>query len=322
MKIDIHGHFTPRAYYDEIESLPGVTVDRRPDSVSFLYRDGLQWLPFRDEFFHPDHQLRDMDRKGIDMRILSLSTPSVYPFDPARRIEVCRRMNDLIVARADKDPDRFRAFATLPLPDVEAALVELERVRTSSTIVGITIGSNLDGLPLSSPLLEPLWARLNELRMPVFEHPMIPTFAAAMDEFTLPMRVGFLYDTSLAMCRMIYAGVFERHPDMPFIVAHTGACFVDLMERLDNGFRHYPDCRQHISRLPSEYARGLYYDTCSFFTPLIMLAHDYFGGDRLLFGTDYPFIDKGTEHVRALPLADDGKQAILGDNARRLLRLT
>ncbi|SDP61253.1 aminocarboxymuconate-semialdehyde decarboxylase [Rhodoferax sp. OV413] len=321
MRIDVHAHFMSRDYYAALENLPGVTVDRRAQGMSFLIKDGAQWLPFRDAMFGTDKLLADMDRKGIDLRVLSLSTPSVYLFEPEPRVELCRRMNDDLVALVAQRPDRLRAFATLPLPDVQGSLEELERVRGMPGVVGITIGSNLDGMPLSDRSLEPLWARLNALRMPVFEHPMVPTFAAAMNEFTLPVRVGFLLDTSLAMCRMIYAGVFERHPDFPFIVAHTGASFLDLMERLDNGFRNYAECREHITRLPSEFARNFYYDTCSFFGPLITLAHGYIGREKLLFGTDYPFIDRGAEHVAELPISADDKDLILGGNARRLFGL-
>jgi aminocarboxymuconate-semialdehyde decarboxylase len=321
MRIDVHAHFMSRDYYAALETLPGVTVDRRAQGMSFLVKNGEQWLPFRDAMFGTDKLLSDMDRKGIDLRILSLSTPSVYIFEPAQRIELCRRMNDDLVTLVAEHPRRLRAFATLPLPDVRASLAELERVRTLPGVVGITIGSNLDGLPLSDRSLEPLWARLNELRLPVFEHPMVPVFAAAMNEFTLPVRVGFLLDTSLAMCRLIYAGVFERHPDFPFIVAHTGASFLDLMERLDNGFRNYAECREHITRLPSEFAKNFYYDTCSFFGPLIQLAHGFIGRDKVLFGTDYPFIDRGAEHVLDLSLGNEDKALILGGNACRLFGL-
>ncbi len=321
MRIDVHAHFMSRAYYAALETLPGVTVDRRAQGMSFLNKDGAQWLPFREAMFGTDHLLADMDRKGIDVRVLSLSTPSVYIFAPEERIALCRRMNDELVALVAEHPTRLRAFATLPLPDVQASLAELERVRGMAGVVGITIGSNLDGMPLSDRSLEPLWARLDALRLPVFEHPMVPTFAAAMNEFTLPVRVGFLLDTSLAMCRMIYAGVFERYPNFPFIVAHTGASFLDLMERLDNGYRNYDECRAHITRLPSSFARNFYYDTCSFFGPLITLAHGYIGPDKLLFGTDFPFIDRDVEHVQELPISEDDKALILGGNARRLLHL-
>jgi aminocarboxymuconate-semialdehyde decarboxylase len=321
MRIDVHAHFMSRNYYAALEGLPGVTVDRRETGMSFLNRSGAQWLPFRESMFGTANLIADMDRKGIDLRILSLSTPSVYIFEPIQRISLCQQMNDELAELVHQNPNRLRAFMSLPLPDVRASLIELDRVARMWGVAGITIGSNLDGIPLSDRSLEPLWERLNSMRMPVFEHPMVPTFAAAMNEFTLPVRVGFLLDTSLAMCRMIYAGVFERHPDIPFVVAHTGASFLDLMERLDNGFRNYIECQQHISRLPSEYARNFYYDTCSFFGPLIEMAHNYMGADKLLFGTDYPFIDRGSEHVEALTISSDDKALILGGNARRLFNI-
>ncbi|MYM34363.1 amidohydrolase family protein [Duganella sp. FT94W] len=321
MRIDIHGHIVERAYYDELEALPGVTIARRDGGMGALKRDGKYWLPFRDAWFDLDEQLRDMDRKGIDMRILSLSTPSVYPFPAAQRAQICRQQNDTALAFIRQHPSRFRLFATLPLPDAKASLEELERVIQFDEVVGITIGSNIDGMALSDPALEPIWARLNELRLPVFEHPMVPVFGDAMDEFALTVRVGFMLDTSLAMARMIYAGVFERYPDFPFIVGHTGNAFLGLLERLDNGFRNYAECQQHITRLPSEFAKKFYYDTCSFYTPAIMMAREIVGNDRLLFGTDYPFIDRGAEHVEALPLAKEDIDLILGGNARRLLKL-
>ncbi|KQM18217.1 hypothetical protein ASE49_08260 [Novosphingobium sp. Leaf2] len=295
-----------------------MTVERRPAGVHFLKRNGSNWLPFWDRMFDPDDLLRDMDAKQIDRRILSLSTPSVYEFSPEVRIALCRAENDRIIARIAADPDRLSAVITLPLPDVEAALAELERVRTAPGVVGLSLGSNLDGVPLSDIRLEPLWARLNELRFPVVEHPMVPTFAGAMDEFALGVRVGFLYDTSLAMARLIYAGVFERYPDFPFVVAHTGAAFVDLLERLDNGYRNYADCRAHITQLPSSFAKRFWYDTCSFYPPFIEMVGGIVGWDRILFGTDYPFVDLGAEHVAGLNIDDATRAAVLGGNAQKL----
>lgn len=318
MKIDVHAHFTRRAYYDELEAMPGVTIERRSQGVSFLKRNGSNWLPFWDSMFDPDDLLRDMDRKAIDMRILSLSTPSVYEFEDRDRVRICRAENDAIIERVAANPDRLRAVITLPLPDVAASLDELERVRSAPGIVGLALGSNLNGTALSDPGLEPLWERINALKFPVIEHPMVPVFVDAMDEFALGVRVGFLYDTSLAIARMIYAGVFERNPDFPFVVAHTGAAFFDLIERLDNGYRNYADCRQHITRLPSEFAKAFWYDTCSFYPPFIDMVRREVGTERIMFGTDYPFIDQDDAHVGALDVSDTERALILGGNARTL----
>ena len=321
MRIDVHAHFTRRAYYDELESLPGVSVERRPKGTHFLKRNGSNWLPFWDSMFDPSDLIRDMDAKGIDLRILSLSTPGVYGFDPANRIRICRAENDAIIDRVARDPDRLRAAIALPLPDVGAALAELDRVGAAPGVVGVALGSNLNGVALSDPSLDPLWARLDSLRMPVLEHPMVPSFVNAMDEFALGVRVGFIFDTSLAISRMIYAGVFERYPNFPFVVAHTGAAFVDLLERLDTGYRNYADCSQHISQLPSDFAKRFWYDTCSFYPPFIEMVRGIVGTDRLLFGTDYPFIDRDDGHVDALDVTTEEKAMILAGNARRLFAL-
>jgi aminocarboxymuconate-semialdehyde decarboxylase len=184
---------------------------------------------------------------------------------------------------------------------------------------GVTIGSNVNNAPLNHARYEPLWARIDQLRLPVFEHPMIPLDQPDMGEFELPLRVGMIFETTLVATRLIYGGIFERYPNFPYVLAHTGGALLVLLERLDNGYRLFPDCRKYINRLPSEYARQLYYDTCAFGPRTLMLARDIVGADRLLFGTDDPYLDVDASHVTSLPIPEHEKAAILGGNAARLL---
>ena len=138
------------------------------------------------------------------------------------------------------------------------------------------------------------------LGLPVSEHPMLPTFADQMPGYALPIRVGFPFDTTLCVTRMIYGGVFERHPGLEFIVPHTGSAFIGLLERLDHGFHLFHECREHITQLPSVFARkNLYYDTCSFSKRFIEMAIDEIGEDRFLFGTDYPYIVADPSYIDA-----------------------
>jgi len=319
MKIDVHAHQIERFFHETLASLPGVTVKVNPDRFSYLIKDGKTWLPFRPEMFDPDHLIREMDRKGIDISILSMNTPSVYIFQGAQRAELAIRLNDALVARYTRNPDRVRGFATLPLPDVEASLKELERIAHAPGIVGIGVGSNFDGVALDDLRLEPIWARISALGLPVSEHPMLPTFAEHMPGYALPIRVGFPFDTTLCVTRMLYGGVFERHKDLKFIVAHTGSAFLGLLERLDHGFQLFHECREHISEPPSVFARrNLYYDTCAFSKNFIEMAVDYIGEDRFLYGTDYPFIISDPSYIEALDLPDAQKRKIFGDNATRL----
>src|SRR3954470_22468106 len=114
---------------------------------------------------------------------------------------------------------------------------------------------------------------------------------------------------------MIYGGVFERHPKLRFIVPHTGSAFVGLLERLDHGYHLFHECREHITKLPSVFAKAnLYYDTCSFSKSFIEMAIREIGVDHFLFGTDYPFIIEGTGYIEALDLPQAQKAMVFGDN--------
>lgn len=321
MIVDCHAHMISRAYFEMLETLPGITRTRTASGVNLLRREGTTFLPFRDDWFDADDIVRDMDGKGIDMRIISLSTPSVYDLEPAAQAEWARRINDEMIERAQASPDRLRVSATLGLSQPETALAELERIAGAAEVVGVSVGSNIGGMALNDAALEPVWAALNERRMAVFEHPMHAVFAAQMAEYEMPIRIGFMMDTALALTRMLYSGVFERYPDFPFICAHAGGGVLALLERIDNGYHHYPDCRAHISRPPSEYARQLWYDTCIFYRPALDMTRGIVGAERMLFGTDYPFIDYDAEHVRAMGLPSEAQAGVLGRNAATLLNI-
>jgi len=321
MRIDIHAHIVDRRFQDELQALLGLTPEYPSPGRTLMRRNGATYTWFREDMYDLDHRLREMDRKGIDMRVLSLSAPNVYDWDAAGQVRMARHVNDATARICRAHPDRFVGLASLPLKDVAASLAEIDRARHELDMVGVMIGSNVDGIAMNDRRLEPVWARINELRLPVFEHPMFPANTDGMGEFELPLRVGLVFDTTLAATRMIYSGIFERYPDFPYIMAHTGGTLLMIVERLDNGYRLFPDCRQFISKLPSEYAKKLYYDTTSFFAPSLKLAHGFVGPDHLLWGTDDPYIDADTRHVEdlALPAVDTTK--ILGGNAARLLGL-
>ncbi len=321
MRIDIHAHIVDRDYLEQLTQLLGLATQKTGDGKTLLRKGGFTIAWSRPDMFDIDHRLREMDRKGIDVRVLSLSTPNVYCWSGAEQIRIARQLNDALACLVRAHPDRFVGLASLPLKNPEASLAELERATGELGLKGVIIGSNIDGMALNDRQLEPVWARLNALPLPVFEHPMFPKHTSDMGEFELPLRVGLIFDTTLAATRLIYGGVFERYPDFPYIIAHTGGALLTILERLDNGYRLFPDCRQFITRLPSDYARRLYYDTAAFFAPALMMARECVGAERLLLGTDDPYIDSDTTHVERLDIPAADKAAILGANAARILRL-
>jgi aminocarboxymuconate-semialdehyde decarboxylase len=319
MKIDVHAHIVDRDYVDALTELKGLSVQKGDKGQTLLRQGNSTYLWYRDDMFDIDARLRKMDAEGIDMRLLSLSTPSVYEWDADEQVGAARTINDATARVVRAHPDRFGGVATLPWGGPpEAALDELERVVGELGLKSVAVGSNIGGVSLDDPQLDPIWRRIDELRLPVIEHPMFPVNTNGMDAFELPLRVGFVFDTTLALTRMIYAGVFERYPNFPYIVAHTGGALLTILERLDNGYRLFPDCRANISRLPSDYAKRLYYDTCSFYGPALRMALEIVGPGQLLWGSDDPFIGADDSHVQALDLDEADRRSILGQNASTL----
>jgi aminocarboxymuconate-semialdehyde decarboxylase len=321
MNVDVHAHIVDRQYLDDLASLLRLEVETTEDGKRLLRKGGATVAWSRADMFDIDQRLVEMDRKGIALRILSLSTPNVYLWGAESQVGMARRINDALAKVCRVHPDRFIGLASLPLKDVDASLRELDRCVLELGMKGVVIGSNIDGVQLDDPTFDPFWTKINALRLPVFEHPMFPKHSSGFEGFELPLRLGLIFDTTLAATRLIYAGVFERYPDFPYVMAHTGGALLMVLARLDNGYRLFPDCRRHITKRPSEYAKRLYYDTTTFDGDALLFALNTVGPRQLLFGTDDPFIDADTSHVSKLPLSAAVKNDILGANAVRIFGL-
>ena len=320
MKIDVHSHIFDQRYFDAMWREFSLEKSTTREGQTLMRKNGFTYMWYRDNFFDIDHRLRVMDKQGIDMRVLSLSSPNVYDWQGARQVEIARLMNDATAAIVRSHPDRFAGVGSLPLADVEASLAEIDRIVGELELHGVMIGSNIAGVHVNDPRFEPVWKKIDELRLPVFEHPMFPP-NLQKEEFELPLRVGFIFDTTMAAARLIYSGIFERYPNFPYIMAHTGGALLMLLQRLDNGYRLFPDCRKHISKPPSEYAKRLYYDTASFYPPALLMAHTIVGADRILFGSDDPLIGDDTTVIDGLAIPATDKAKILGGNAARIFKL-
>ena len=268
-------------------------------------------------------RIEDIDRTGIDVDVLSLSTPNVFFAPAGHQADVARMVNDSYAELIASHPTRFRGFASIPMDAGEDALRELHRAINELKLNGVILLSNIGGKPLTSSRYREFFAEANRMHLCVFLHPMLPANADAFREYVLGPIIGFPFDTSLAVARMCYDGMFEDFPDIRWIIGHLGGAVPYLMERLDNGFRDFADCRVKIDKLPSHYLKRLYYDTVSFNPHTLTMVRNMVGADHMVMGSDYPHllgsIDRAVTSIENLEISLEEKRQILSGTALAIL---
>jgi aminocarboxymuconate-semialdehyde decarboxylase len=268
-------------------------------------------------------RLEDMDRVGIDVEVISLSTPNVFFTGAEHQPAVARMINDSYAELISKHPTRFKGFASIPMDAPDAALNELHRAIDELKLNGVILLSNIGGRPLTSPEYRPFFEEANRMKLCIFLHPMIPANSDAFREYVLGPIVGFPFDTTLAVARMCYDGMFAELPDIRWVIGHLGGAVPYLMERMDNGFRDFADCRVKIDQLPSVYLKRLYYDTVSFSPYTLKMVRDIVGADHMVMGSDYPHllgsIDRAVSSIESLEISDAEKDQILSGTALQIL---
>jgi len=163
------------------------------------------------------------------------------------------------------------------------------------------------------------------MELPIFLHPMVPVHPESMAEWPLVPLVGFVMDTTLTVSKMVYSGLFEKYPNLTLILPHSGGTIPFLLERINNGYRAFPDCRENITKLPGEYLKNFYYDTVSFHRPALMCTYQTFGADHMVLGSDYPHVigdmGKAISSVEEMDIPIEEKEKIFGENGKKLLKL-
>src|ERR1051325_8532572 len=323
-KFDLHTHYYPPIYFDKIHELPSeFSFDKSPSGQTIITYRGARFFGVTPPMTDVSKRLEDMDRVGIDVEVVSLSTPNVFFADAQHQPEIARMVNDAYAELVAKHPTRFKAFASIPMDDPDAALSELHRAIDTLKMNGVILLSNIGGKPLTAPQYRPFFEEANGMKLCVLLHPMLPANSEPFREYVLGPIVGFMFDTTLAVARMCFDGMFRDFPDIRWIVAHLGGAVPYLMERLDNGWRDFTECRAKIDELPSVYLKRLYYDTVNFNPHMLMMARDMIGTDHMVMGSDYPHllgsIDRAVSSVQSLDIPDDEKQQIFSRTALSIL---
>jgi predicted TIM-barrel fold metal-dependent hydrolase len=270
----------------------------------------------------PVAKLADMDAAGIDMAALSINDPGPELFG-AEGPGVARMANDFVAGVVRRHPGRFFGLAVLPLQDMAEALVELDRCVVRLGMKGILLYSNLDGRFPDEPEFRPLFRRAEELDLPLLLHPAYPTTYAATQGYEMTGGLGLMFDTTIALTRILLAGILDQHPRLKLVCPHVGGALPYLIGRIDHQTQVLKRGAEHIRKPPSEYLKRVYLDTVSPLPLAIRYAYDFVGPDRLLFGSDHPWVDPQTilDSIRKLRLPPADEAKILGGNARALFGL-
>ncbi len=324
MRIDVHTHHYPTRFFELIEtSGRDFSFAKDPTGRRIITYKGSRFFGITPAMTDIGKRMEDMDRVGIDVAVLSLSTPNVYFAAPADQLAVARLVNDAYAEEIARRPDRLKGFASLPMDDPDAAVRELGRAFDELHLNGVILLSNVNGRPLTDPRYRPVLEELDRRQVCVLLHPMLPAAAEPYSEYVLGPIIGFPFDTTLAVARLCFSGVLRDLPGIRWIVAHLGGAVPYLMERMDNGWRDFAETKANIDELPSTYLKRLYYDTVSFSPPALRYVHGLVGADHMLMGSDYPHllgsIDRAVSTIVELDVSQADRDAILSGNALRIL---
>ena len=325
--VDLHNHFVApevAAFLEREGDRYATRIEERGGKRCFVIRESAV-RPLNERTSEAPARIRDMDGAGIDVQGVSCVPFLMYPeVDAALARTIAEINNDGLAALAARHRERFVGLASVPLQDPPAAARELERAARLG-LRGVEIPPRLPGLDLDDAKLGVFWEAAATLGMLVCIHPFEAAPQGAMARYNLGNLAGNLYDTGLAAALLVYGGVLERHPALRVVLYHAGGAFPSLLGRLDRGYEALPDCRAAIPRPPSSYLNQLWFDILAFDRTALRQLVERFGAGRFVIGTDYPLpfgLERPVEEVRALGLAPDAENAILGVTAARLLRLT
>lgn len=323
--IDCHTHMFSDGWVETVRANPDSNT-RILQGERFLELDhrGARIVRFSPEMTDWALRIRNMDAAGVDVAVISLTTPSVHIGDEAFSVALANRINDDFAEAQRAWPDRIRWLAALPWDYPEAAVREMERCAAAGA-VGVGMTTNVRGKQLTDPLFRPVWRAIEAAGLPVFIHPTLPYIdieAMGMAEFGLANTIGFTADTSLCFMRMILGGFLDEFPRLELIASHGGGTMPYLAARFDRMWEMGTGTRR-IQQPPSSYFRRLWFDSIVYDQPTLEFLVERVGVDRVLYGSDYPFLigDMTGVLARVDALGGETANAIRGGNAARLFNL-
>ncbi len=324
--VDVHTHMLTEEWVTLLSEHGGrYRVEPVPGGNRGVRIGDAPMMTITDGMFDYDKRISDMDKAGVDVAVVSLTCPNVYWGGEAISLRAAQLVNDSMSAAQRSFPDRIRWMASLPWQYPDRALAELDRACATGA-VGVMVLANIDGASLSDPKFDEVWAEIDRRALPVLVHPSAPPGIEALDlaRHYLVATVGFTFDTTLAVGRLIFDGFLDRFPNLKLIAAHAGGALPYLVSRMDHWHRTYEELRQHAPDAPSEYARRVYFDSVTYDRRALELCVAIAGPDHVMYGSDYPHKVGDMSGCLELvdTLSDSVASAIRGGNAERIFQLS
>ena len=324
--IDVHTHMLNRNWLELLRKhgRPRYELRKSMDAPEGIFLDGAPFMTPQPGHFDYDERIKVMDDAKVDMAILSLTCPNVYWGGPEISLEAAKIVNDDMARAQTVHPSRIRFIASLPWEYPDLAVAELKRAQDKGA-VGVMVLANINGKSLTDPHFAPIWQEIDRRALPVLVHPTAPPGTPDLDLriYNLIASVGFMFDTTLAVARMIFDGFLDRYPNLKIIASHGGATLPYLAGRLEICFENMNAARVKISRPPSEYLRHIYYDAVVYRQEALALCINAGGADHVMYGSDYPHnigdVEGCLARVDALPA--DQREKVRGQNAQRIFKI-
>jgi aminocarboxymuconate-semialdehyde decarboxylase len=328
--IDFHCHvLTP-----EVEVLVGGTAQKKAErarqvvvtgEASVHHSERVTGPPAARRMTSIDERLADMDAMGVDRQVMSPSPTQYYYWaEEGLAEQLVRAQNERIAELCASHPDRLSGLGTVALQSPSLAVAQLRHCVKTLGLHGVEISSSANGIEVSDETLAPFWQEVAALDCVVFLHPLGTSLGERVNSHYLANIIGQPLETTIALSKMIFSGLFDRHPGLKLIAAHGGGYLPSYAGRIDHGSQVRPEAGG-IRKLPSEYLKSIWFDTVVHDPSILRHLVDTVGACQIVVGTDYPF-DMGAydvhELVDSVPgLSEKERIQILGLNAARLLGL-
>ena len=294
------------------------------------YGEGKEF-PYPPQNADPEVRLALMDKYGIDIQALSQTTPVLLGLSPGEAAEVCRLSNDDNYALCKAYPARFVNICIISLLDMDSAMQELERSINELDCRGVTVSSSQNGKGLDSPEYFPFYEKIVEHDLPILIHGTHWECSPLMDmdnAWRFLHVFGWDYDSTQAVWRLIFGGVIDRFPSLRIVTHHLGNYIPFFVRRIEQNFNKF--LSDKLPRHISEYWGNIYGDTAVDGTAgAFACGYAFFGSERMMYGSDYPFgAEAGEDFVRenlagvkAMYIPPKEKEKIFGGNAKKLLKI-